>query len=261
MESPNLYYEVHGDRGPFLLLVHGLLTSRAQWLPNLEALMEFCRPVVVELFSHGRSPSPETPESYFPENYTIEFERVRNEIGAERWFVCGQSLGATLTLLYSIRHPVSVLAQAFTNSRSALSDMTQDSFARSVSNRIKKVGRKVIEDFPYHPARNRRLPVHIKHAILEDINLMTIQGFRNTMVYTAQNIRVHKVLSETSVPTLMIAGRFEKLFTPFIKVAEECIPNLEVLLVDGGHAVNIDAAAQFNQAIRALIKSHQGIPS
>ena len=82
---------------------------------------------------------------------------------------------------------------------------------------------------------------------------MNLQGFRNTMLHTARNIRVHEVLSETKVPTLLIAGRFEKAFIPFIKVAEELIPTLEVLLVDGGHAVNIDAADQFNNAIRGLI--------
>jgi pimeloyl-ACP methyl ester carboxylesterase len=257
METPILYYEVHGDRGPYLLLVHGLLCSRAQWLSNLDALKEFCRPVVVELLGHGRSPSPETYESYTPENYTMEFERIRNEIGAERWFLCGQSLGATLTLLYSIMHPESIFAQAFTNSRSSLSDMTQDSYNMSVQDRIKKEGRKVIETFPYHPARNRRLPAHIRKAILKDINLVDLQGFRNTMVHTAQNIRVHEILSQTRVPTLLIAGRFEKAFTPFIKVAEELIPSLQVLLVDGGHAANIDAADQFNHAIRSLITGYQ----
>ncbi|MBN2062412.1 MAG: alpha/beta hydrolase [Deltaproteobacteria bacterium] len=261
MEMPSLYYEVHGDSGPCLLLVHGLLSSRAQWLPNLEALTEFCRPVVVELFGHGRSPSPETPESYTPENYTIEFDRIRDEIGAERWFVCGQSLGATLTLLYSIMYPESVFAQAFTNSRSALSDMTHDTYTRSIPELIEKEGRKVIETFPYNPARNRRLTVHIRNSILEDIKLVNLMGLRNTMLHTAQNIRVHEVLSGTRVPTLLIAGRFEKVFTPFIRMAEELIPNIEVLLADGGHAVNIDAADQFNQAIRRLVTGHQGKPS
>ncbi len=261
MDRPSLYYEVNRGRGPHLLLVHGLLSSRAQWLSNLEALKEFCRPVVVELFGHGRSPSPETHETYTPENYAIEFERIRKEVGAKRWFICGQSLGGALTLLYSIMYPESILAQAFTNSRSALSDITLDTYARTVPDLIKKEGRKVIENFPYHPARNPRLPVHIRQAIIEDLKLVSLLGFKNTMLYTAQNMRVHEVLSKTRVPTLLIAGRFEKLFIPFIKIAEERIPTLEVLLLDGGHAVNIDAADQFNQAIREMITGYQEISS
>jgi len=32
------YYEVREGKGPYVLLVHGFLSSRAQWLPNLDAL-------------------------------------------------------------------------------------------------------------------------------------------------------------------------------------------------------------------------------
>ena len=52
------YYEVHPGEGPYALFVHGFLSSRAQWLPNLNQLSTVCRPVVVELFGHGRSTSP-----------------------------------------------------------------------------------------------------------------------------------------------------------------------------------------------------------
>ena len=63
---PRLYYEVHDGDGPHLLLVHGILCSRALWMPNLEALSTVARPVVVELFGHGRSPSPEDADAYTP---------------------------------------------------------------------------------------------------------------------------------------------------------------------------------------------------
>ena len=78
MQAPSLYYEVRGTGGPFLLLVHGLLSSRSQWIPNVEALSKFCRPVMVELFGHGRSPTPEDPQLYSPDYYVLEFERIRN---------------------------------------------------------------------------------------------------------------------------------------------------------------------------------------
>jgi len=68
-----LAFEVHPGRGPHLLLVHGLLSSRAQWNANLEALSGCSRPVVVELFGHGRSPSPEDAAYYSPANYVSEF--------------------------------------------------------------------------------------------------------------------------------------------------------------------------------------------
>ena len=178
MKSDRLYYEVHGDKGPYILLVHGLLSSRAQWLPNLETLSTFCRPVVVELFGHGRSPSPSVHEFYLPENYAREFETIRKDLGIKKWFICGQSMGASLTLLYSIMYPESIIAQAFTNSRSALHDLSENKYNAIVAERLETDGRKVIDDFPMHPARSHRLPQDVKHALLEDINRMNLIGFK-----------------------------------------------------------------------------------
>ena len=110
------HYEVHGTAGPHLLLVHGLLSSREQWTPNLAALTQHYRPVIVELLGHGRSPSPEDPAAYRPEAIVADLERIRSALGVERWLVCGQSLGAALTLRYALRHPERVIAQVFTNS-------------------------------------------------------------------------------------------------------------------------------------------------
>ena len=104
MTAP-LYYEVHEGDGPYLLLVHGLLSSRAQWRPNLRALQRVSRPVVVELLGHGRSPAPHGPDAYRPDAYSRAFEELREALGAERWLVCGQSLGAALTFRYALSHP------------------------------------------------------------------------------------------------------------------------------------------------------------
>ena len=36
--TPRLHVDVHDGNGPYLLLVHGMLSSRVQWMPNLDAL-------------------------------------------------------------------------------------------------------------------------------------------------------------------------------------------------------------------------------
>ena len=81
--------------GPYLLLVHGLCSSRAQWRPNREALETFSRPVVIELLGHGRSESPDDPGAYRVGAYIERFEALRVDLGVEKWAVCGQSFGAS----------------------------------------------------------------------------------------------------------------------------------------------------------------------
>ena len=65
-ENVELHVDVHPGTGPFLLLVHGFLSGRSQWKLNLAALSEVVQPVVLELWGHGRSPSPEDVARYHP---------------------------------------------------------------------------------------------------------------------------------------------------------------------------------------------------
>jgi pimeloyl-ACP methyl ester carboxylesterase len=249
MQKPLVYYEVHGTHGPFILLVHGILSSRAQWIPNVQALADFSRPVIVELFGHGRSPSPKNPECYTPDNYVREFERIRCKLGTERWFVCGQSLGASLTLRYAIDHPERIIAQIFTNSRSAMSDESRGEAMKMLAQRIQEEGRQVIDTLPLHPSRSRHLKPEIKKALIEDAKKIDLQGFSYTGLYTITNCSVRNILFKNKIPTLLIVGPRDKQFAPFREFAEKTMPQLEVLVLDGGHAVNIDAAEQFNQAV------------
>ncbi len=52
------------------------------------------------------------------------------------------------------------------------------------------------------------------------------------------------------VPTLMLAGKYDRQFAPLIEVAQRVIPGLETVIFEGGHAVNIDAAEEFNETVR-----------
>ena len=53
--TERLRYVVHKGEGPPLLMLHGVLSSNAQWSPNIEALSRVSTPVTVELWGHGDS--------------------------------------------------------------------------------------------------------------------------------------------------------------------------------------------------------------
>jgi pimeloyl-ACP methyl ester carboxylesterase len=249
-QQPSIFYEVHGTGGPYLLLVHGMLSGRSQWILNLESFASFCRPVVVELFGHGRSPAPEDPKCYAPDYYTAEFERIRKELSINKWFICGQSLGAALTLNYALNYPEQIAAHIFTNSRSALTDESMHDTMEFVARLIEEKGQEVIDDFPLHPAKNRRLPPEIKSALVDDVNLVDIQGFSSTCLYTVAGSSLRHLIHQNVVPTLLIAGKFDRQFAPVLDFVKTDFPNLELLVLDGGHAVNLDASDQFNEAVK-----------
>jgi pimeloyl-ACP methyl ester carboxylesterase len=258
-----LYYEVHEGDGPFLLLVHGMLASRAQWLPNLEALARFSRPVVVELLGHGRSPAPDDARLYAPSQYTTAFEQIRWDLGAERWAILGQSLGAALTLRYALDHPQRVLAQIFTNSTSALAEPGWGDAVRpamqALAGRLETEGTSALRELPIHPAYGKRLPELVRRALVEDCDRADPRGIGLTGVYTVPESPVRDRIAQNRVPTLLVCGKRERRFEPHRKFAEAHAPGLDVVEIDAGHAVNAEAASAFNAAVRSFLEKHAAL--
>ncbi len=238
-----------------------MLSSRAQWMLNLDRLSSASRPVVVELFGHGRSPAPDDAVCYAPEHYVREFDAIRSELGAEEWFICGQSLGAALTLRYSLEHPNRVTGQIFTNSNSALADRDWADrvlpLMEAQSRRLEAGGREALEQHPLNPGRGGRLPPEAREALVADYALHSIQGVANTGLYTVPQSSVRERAANISVPTLLITGDRETGFLGARRYAEQTIPGLEVVSINAGHAVNAEAAEEFDRAVIEFVRRHR----
>ena len=253
MTGPGLHVDVHDGEGPHALLVHGFLSSRAQWAPNLAALSTVCRPVVVELWGHGRSPAPADDAAYTPEGYVAAFERVREAVGAERWVLVGQSLGAALTLRYALDHPDRVLAQVITNSRAAFGDESwQRQAATNAVERsqiIAERGRAGLERIPVHPVHAKRLAPEIRDVLVADAALADPEAVARTARHTSPWASVRDRAGEVRVPTLLVAGVREPAFAEPRRFIAEAVPGVEVVDLEAGHAVNLQQPEAFDAAV------------
>ena len=260
MTHTQLHYEELDGNGPHIMMLHGMLSSKAQWDLNIEAIQKVARPVLVELLAHGRSPAPEGREAYDPENYVHMFEAIREELGLETWFLCGQSFGASLTLRYALRHPERIVAQIFTNSSSALAGeeylKTYRSTAEQRAQLMEQGGMAGIRELPIFPGRARRLPIAARDALVRDAELLQPKGLAQTFRYSSPYLSVRDEVANTTVPTLLVCGAAEKRFRPNYDYAVANIPDLKVVEAEAGHAVNIEAADTFNDAVTAWIKEH-----
>lgn len=258
-----LHYEVRDGNGPYLMLLHGMLSSKAQWLLNVAVLAEFCRPVLVELWGHGRSPSPGDAAAYHPDAYVGAFEAIREALGCERWFICGQSFGASLTLRYALIHPERVIAQAFTNSSSALADAeTVAMYRENSENRaqgVERGGHEYIAEMPIFPAKARRLPDEVRDALVEDAALLNPAGLAMTFRHSSPFVSLRPRIHENTVPSLLVCGERERRFDGNRQYAQAHMPALTYVgAKEAGHAVNIEAAEVFNGALAAHLARHAG---
>lgn len=245
------YWEAHPGSGPFLLLVHGFLCSRAQWTPNLKALGAVCRPVVVELYGHGRSPSPEDARAYTPEAYVAALDAIRGELGAASWFVCGASLGGALAIRYALTYPQRTRGLVFTNSMAAFApiDASRAEEGARSARRIRDGGMAAIDRIRVHPKHARRLSRALHEALLEDAALLRPEGVANTVRFTTPTASVRGEVATNQVPAMLACGRFERRFRPHREFVAANMPQLAVVDMEAGHAVNMQAAEQFNRAV------------
>ena len=260
--EPRLHWEEHPGTGPPMLFVHGFLSSRAQWRRNLRPLGAVCRPVVVELWGHGRSPPGASPRDYSTAGYLDQLEAIRTCLGAERWLLCGQSLGASLTLRYSLAFPARTLAQVFTNSNSAFATAEiiaeRRRLAAGAIADLEARGLAAVEDLPVHPRRARRLPPDVHEALTADARRIDPGAVADSYRHLNVDVSVRDAVRSISVPTLMVCGRYEKRFAPHRAYAAANVPGLGVVDLPGGHAVNAECHGEFNEAVAGFLRDGAG---
>jgi 3-oxoadipate enol-lactonase len=102
-DGTELAFEVRGaDDAPALLFAHSLGADRSMWRPQVEALEDRYRVVLVDFRGHGRSAAPEGP-------YSIallgdDVLRVADAAGAAAFHHCGISLGGITGLWLAVHH-------------------------------------------------------------------------------------------------------------------------------------------------------------
>ncbi len=248
----DIAYELGGPAdAPAVLFVHGILSCRAHWLLNLPAFQRRYRTVAIELLGHGRSPTPDDPAEYHPDRYVERFDALRELIGARRWFVVGQSLGAAITLNYAMSRPDDVIAHVVTNSHSAFSGegrVRDPEAARQRAAQISDGGIEAVMSHPLCPRRARALSDDERAQFDADMRRSTPSGIARTMLYTSPHTAMRERLPHNTVPTLLIAGDREEAFRPAREWAEQHAANMRVIRVPAPHAVNLGAAEQFNAA-------------
>lgn len=258
MTSDRPFYQVL-DRGnkPYLMLLHGVMSSRAQWRANLDGLRDTANVVLVELLGHGRSPSPADPAAYRAQQYTAFFDALRADLGVESWFVCGQSFSAGLTMRYALDFPDRVRGQIFTNSVSGLAPPEtaerRDERIRTVA-ALRESGRAALKAMRYYP-RKGRLPDVVFDAMLADAELMDPLGMAWSMEITVPDLSMRDVFHQTQVPTLLVNGAWEKVFQPVADLAQRLLPSLQRVDVEGGHSVNAENPQGFNRAVVDFVRS------
>ena len=252
-----LNVEVAGNpEGPPVMLLHGFMSSNAQWMANTGALGEHLHLHMIELPGHGASPVPADDDGYRPDAILSAIERVRADAGVESWWVIGQSLGGAVAIRYVLDHTHRARGLVFTNSRAAFGiARRRPKDGASAAPRDRQITN--LRDMPMHPINAKRFPADIKEAMvaaadaMDPAAAMGITRFRNAW-------RSVDRFGELAVPALLVNGRWESAFQECVPTATEHIPDLRLVELEGGHSINVEQAEGFDEAVLGFVRRHSG---
>jgi pimeloyl-ACP methyl ester carboxylesterase len=103
VDGLSIYYELHGDGPPLVLLHGGLLTIELNFGDILPVLATRHRVIAIELQGHGRTTDSDRPLSL--ERMADDVAEVSTLAGADRADVVGFSLGGLVAVEFARRHP------------------------------------------------------------------------------------------------------------------------------------------------------------
>lgn len=261
MRVKGLTLDVRADLNdrPALLLMHGLLSSRHQWLLNQETLRSKYRLVLVELPGHGQAAPCTDLARLQPDALADDLDRARQILGIRRWHICGQSFAAGITLRHALRHPEAVAAQIWTNSNRVLSELPDATGVASIEARsraIEKEGREALRREPFHPLFGRRFPADIRERLVADADGSDLGTIAALLRHTLPALPMRAAFARISVPTLLVNGRLESQFQPVRQLAAQLLPELEVADLPGGHAINIEKPELFDETALEFLGRH-----
>ncbi len=99
-----LYYEIHGERGTPLVLIHGGgSTIESNWSRILPLLADSRRIIAIEEQGHGHTPAIDREFTF--ENSADDIAALVEYLNIKRVDVMGFSNGGNIALRYGLRHP------------------------------------------------------------------------------------------------------------------------------------------------------------
>jgi pimeloyl-ACP methyl ester carboxylesterase len=103
VDGVRIHYRDEGS-GPPVVLIHANFASLIGWDPWVEALRDHYRVIRFDMTSHGLT-GPDPSGDYTLERTIQLTERFVDALGLQRFTIGGTSLGGTVSIHYTSRHP------------------------------------------------------------------------------------------------------------------------------------------------------------
>jgi pimeloyl-ACP methyl ester carboxylesterase len=255
-------YHVHGDHGPWVVLVHGLLTPMYAWEGTAIALANAgFRVLRYDHFGRGLSDRPRA--RYDLDLYVRQLRELTLGLGITSSHVVGWSMGTLIATRFAIDYPnaarsmVLIAPAFFLEPPPRLRAVTRLPFARAI---IALRARALIDELPgQHLIDPERLPGY-RERMHEQ---RRYPGLGASLASTILNFAWHagpelRAAGEHARPVLLVWGDRDQA-TPYANAARTraLFPRAELFTIPGAlHAPHVDQPDETHAAILRFYAQH-----
>ena len=248
-DGVKVYYEVHGNQGPVLLLTHGYSATSEMWRDQIEAFSRKHRLVLWDMRGHGQSDYPDDQAAYSEALTVGDMAALLDEVGAQRAIIGGLSLGGYMSLAFYRVHPERAAALLIIDTGPGFKkDDAREAWnkrALDTAARLDREGLSVLK-----AASRERSNANHRDAF------GLARAARGML--TQRDARVIEILPEIKVPALVVVGADDAPFLAASDYMAAKIPGAKkVVIPAAGHAVNIDQPQAFVDAVLPFL---DGLP-
>ncbi len=254
-DAIDLAYGAAGH-GPPLVLLHGLGSSRNDWLLQLPIFIARFRTIAVDLRGHGGSPRP--PGPYRIEHMAADVTRLLRRIDAQPAHVLGISLGGAVAQQVALDYPEMVRSLTLVNTAARFA-------AGSWRQRLMGAQRLAMVylggmDRAAETVAARLFPkpeqTLLRRETVERIRHNDPAAYRATL-WAIARFDVRARLGGIVCPTLVVAGDRDTTVPLAAKrLLAERIPHSRLEVVaDSGHATPVDQPEAFNRAVVRFLEA------
>jgi len=244
----DIYYEIHGETGDYLVVLNGMMMMTKAWYPILPTLKEQYRVVLLDLVDQGASEKMDEP-------YTNKFQAdivnaLMDNLGIKQAYIMGTSYGGTVGLLLALHYPQKIKKMFFFAAGgyfSAYLNEVTELWKQAALSYDLDVFTGSYVPYVYSPAffTKHRDAIYGRKEVLRPLFSKEYCDAFVRIASSAQGFDVRDRVSEITCPILIAAPEID-LLIPINEVREfvKGLPNGELVIIpDTGHVVVFEKSA------------------
>jgi len=255
VKGVRIYYELHGEAGEPLVLVHGYTGDLVDWRYVIPEFARTHRVLAMEHRGHGRSDAPADRDAYSILQLADDVEAVIEAAGFARYHLVGHSMGGAVVQEIALRSPERLLSLTLHDTAYRFAFRGNEAVRGYLAERMRlaeEEGMAAVADMASPLPPSPLLDEERRAYERERLSRMSPDGFigawRGLQGWPGSRDR----LAQIRVPTLVICGEKDAALVEPAKVLAAEIPNATLAIIpDAAHSPQYERPELYNAALRA----------